>query len=959
MRSRIFSRADWICAGVSAVISFIIYWWSAAPSVTLLDSGEFIVAAQHFGVPHPTGYPLWTILAWLFQLLPIGNVAHELALFSGVCGALAVGLATLLIRNTVVWMRPPNAPRFVPDIVSIALGLAFAFSFSMWSQAVIVEVYTLHALLIGLYLLSLYTWLRRPEKLSGLFWSFFTLSLAFSNHQLSLALALLPLLVLLVRRDLFWDVILGCSVSALIAYLTFALLANDALVVKASLRLTYLVATLFVLVIFFRLGSRGWRALAAMIRRRRLRRRALGIVLARARIRWKVIVFLPVVLALGLLPYAYMPVASSTNPPMNWGYTRTPDGFFFSFNRSQYPGSLSDQSLRLLSKVVGTASPDANATQRRGSVDQFRQWIGFFWLQLARSFTPFSILFVIAAFLGTLRKPLATRVWIYVLFAAFGLAAFLQPLLDRARTDLAGWWLQMPYHTYTNLIFALLAGIGAAVVLDFIARHAPRLRQVMWMVPLLPLWPLFTNMDEASQRDRWFGWKFGYDMLKDLPKGSVIFGGTDPGRFVPTYMILGESTQPRANRIDPNFDRRDLYILTQNGLADRYYLAYIRDHYAEDRPRPKNAFENWLGRGKTYPAEPLVLPTFSEWQQIRQQAADELKQQQQSETIDRGETSRYLHSAVAKWIFEKNKDHHTFYVEESFPMAWSYPHAIPDGLVYRLNPEPLEMLPPNAVKKDLEFWKAYISDLLANPRFLRDYDARKSFSSLRVTGGKIYDFRGMNAEAEIAYRQALALFPRNSDALEGLSRLLWARGEFDEPVELIEQALKIDPNSETLRQSLEVTRLRRDLQAEIVAAKAAFEKSPDSIQLLEKLVALNTQAGEHRQVDALLDEAAPGLGSNPDYLRLRVEVAEFRNDWDASRRFAKTWSEVDAANPEPYYRLARAEYAAGAKQQAVAPLRKSFELGGPNFRERLFVDPVFESAKADAEFVKLLSAPAN
>ncbi len=51
------------------------------------------------------------------------------------------------------------------------------------------------------YLLSLYVWLRTPERPSGLFWSFFLLSLSVSNHQLALPLAFLPFLVVAAAPD--------------------------------------------------------------------------------------------------------------------------------------------------------------------------------------------------------------------------------------------------------------------------------------------------------------------------------------------------------------------------------------------------------------------------------------------------------------------------------------------------------------------------------------------------------------------------------------------------------------------------------------------------------------------------------------------------------------------------------------------------------------------------------------
>ncbi len=101
----------------------------------------------------------------------------------------------------------------------------------------------------------------------------------------------------------------------------------------------------------------------------------------------------------------------------------------------------------------------------------------------------------------------------------------------------------MPYHTYTNLILAILAGLGVGLILEKLAR---RRAAAFWIAPallVLPIFPLLSSEATSSQRDHWFGWMYGHDMLKDLPRGSIMIGGTDPGRFVPTYMIFGESGQ--------------------------------------------------------------------------------------------------------------------------------------------------------------------------------------------------------------------------------------------------------------------------------------------------------------------------------------------------------------------------------------------------------------------------------
>ena len=65
----------------------------------------------------------------------------------------------------------------------------------------------------------------------------------------------------------------------------------------------------------------------------------------------------------------------------------------------------------------------------------------------------------------------------------------------------------------------------------------------------------------------------------EMARDTILFGGTDPGRFCPTYMIFCESFIPPKDRRDPEFDRRDVYIITQNALADGTYLQYIRAHY--------------------------------------------------------------------------------------------------------------------------------------------------------------------------------------------------------------------------------------------------------------------------------------------------------------------------------------------------------------------------------------------
>jgi hypothetical protein len=67
----------------------------------------------------------------------------------------------------------------------------------------------------------------------------------------------------------------------------------------------------------------------------------------------------------------------------------------------------------------------------------------------------------------------------------------------------------------------------------------------------------------------------------EMARNTILFGGTDPGRFCPTYAIFCDSFIPHSCQPlqDQKFDRRDCYLITQNALADGTYLDYLRSQY--------------------------------------------------------------------------------------------------------------------------------------------------------------------------------------------------------------------------------------------------------------------------------------------------------------------------------------------------------------------------------------------
>jgi hypothetical protein len=126
----------------------------------------------------------------------------------------------------------------------------------------------------------------------------------------------------------------------------------------------------------------------------------------------------------------------------------------------------------------------------------------------------------------------------------------------------------------------LLLGMAALfVVALFVYRKRAPLAITLGIFALMPLYSVMTHWSDNEQRNHWFGYWFGHDMFTPPFKGSdgkplypnmtkdaVLFGGTDPGRFCPTYAIFCDSFLPRncQPEQDKDFDRRDVYIITQN-----------------------------------------------------------------------------------------------------------------------------------------------------------------------------------------------------------------------------------------------------------------------------------------------------------------------------------------------------------------------------------------------------------
>ncbi len=167
------------------------------------SGGELLAAAETLGIPHPPGFPTYTLLLKGFAaIVPVGDFAFRGNLLSALlatAGAVAVYWVTLRVCRTLT----PRAPEWFSLVPAALAGAVFAAAPVVWSQAVVTGVHALNAALVGfLLLVTVALALPQPFVSSRGKWRQRLLLAAFGvlfgvglgNHPILLAAAV-PLLV--------------------------------------------------------------------------------------------------------------------------------------------------------------------------------------------------------------------------------------------------------------------------------------------------------------------------------------------------------------------------------------------------------------------------------------------------------------------------------------------------------------------------------------------------------------------------------------------------------------------------------------------------------------------------------------------------------------------------------------------------------------------------------------------
>ena len=203
----------WTALAVT-LVALAFYLRTMLPADGFWDTAEAQTVPHTLSIFHPTGFPTYAMLGWLWSQIPLGGIAWRMNLLSAVCLALSSGLV-VLIAGHLIDERHPG----VRAAAAAVAGGVFAFAAESWALAVAADVHALNTLFVALVIWLLFCWraaewseARHPGRwllaASGVF------GIAMGNHPLVGLLAFgIAAWLFLVDPGIWrrWRLIAGCA----------------------------------------------------------------------------------------------------------------------------------------------------------------------------------------------------------------------------------------------------------------------------------------------------------------------------------------------------------------------------------------------------------------------------------------------------------------------------------------------------------------------------------------------------------------------------------------------------------------------------------------------------------------------------------------------------------------------------------------------------------------------------
>ncbi len=829
----LFRRIDWLVMGIVFVVMWTIYLLTLAPELTLEDSGELCTGSFYAGIPHPPGYPFWAIYSWFWTaILPIGNVAWRVEVGESFAMAMACGMLALMVsRGSSMLIEGIEELNSITSkwegticmVSGSVAGMMLGLDGFVWSESVAINRISLFAVpWLILVLLMLMRWMYAPHQKRYLYLAMLCYGICATIHQTLLLSAMgIEVAIAAAQPRLGRDLFLTNSICYLIGLYA---LSNHS--IPALNNMTSIETAIFHAVGVGSIFAGGWLSLQTKgIFSEWKVVFCMGILWA---LGVSFYLYEPISgMTVPPMQWGYPRTVEGFFHALSRGQYETSHGtnifqdpvrfanqlwylvqglsesfswvfmfvgalpFLFLLKMHRRERSwiigltaiyfcLAVLLVNLLDVGLDRSSADLNKVFFTASHALFAIMIGYGLTLMAAYMATHYAKF---RFWGMIGGAAAVILALYCLAdaaaklyvgpggKAFSILSQLPHLVTQSfARDQYG----LPI--IANLILVAMPIIFIISLLVY--RNRGPVLILLGLCLIMPIYSGLSHWYKSEQRNHWFGYWFGHDMFTppfgiypEMTRNTILFGGTDPGRFNPTYMIFCESFIPHScqPKEDQKFDRRDVYLITQNALADGTYLDYLRSQYfrsaQHDPPffrelikyvlgiplSPNNALVNDLANAAyyvldvpftkfgahvearrraegVYPPVEIYIPSpddlqvcydtyredFQRRAALGQLQAGEGVQTEGNQMAISGQISvMKINGLLCKVIFDQNPTNE-FFVEESFPLDWMYPYETPFGIIMKIHRNPLPELSDDIFKKDHAFWSEYSKRFIGN-----------------------------------------------------------------------------------------------------------------------------------------------------------------------------------------------------------------------------------------------------
>jgi tetratricopeptide (TPR) repeat protein len=366
-----------------------------------------------------------------------------------------------------------------------------------------------------------------------------------------------------------------------------------------------------------------------------------------------------------------------------------------------------------------------------------------------------------------------------------------------------------------------------------------------------------------------------------------------------------------------------------------------------------------------------------------------------------------INGLLTKVMFDRNPKNE-FFVEESFPLEWMYPHLTPFGIIMKINREPLRELSEDAIRRDHEFWTQYSDRLIGNwitydttvkeitefvervylrrnfkgfkgdRKFVRDDQAQKSFSKLRSSIGGLYNYwvassppnSPMHAralkEADFAFRQALAFCPYSPEAVFRYINLLLTNQRFEDALLVASTCQKLDPYNAQVNDLVERLKAFKNqpmaAQAQpMVQGLAQLEKAalenPTNLQASFNLAAGYLQTQQTNRALEVLDRMLTNPKVDPNAALVIAQIYNQIGSYPRLESALAKLAQLAPNSPEAWYDLAAIKATLGKAPESLEHLKRALDLSKRRRAQDTNAPDLLVNVASDSRFNSLHSMP--